>query len=427
MPRNVKFLPLTILLLGILLISGISAILTSNAKALPGPNSFTNTQSLRNNNSTSTDNIHSNSTSATNILPSAIRASTISQYSTNATYSPPSANIKLTQPPVITPVIRRGSNTPSVVESSPMAEYDQQHWWLIDFWSNTSGDEMPSFMNGTFVAVQNTIGGLSSGDTVIYEPINIAYGTSNNNFVWYQFVVYFDANTLNPDWAIWQFPNGDPNTGTYQWIPLPYIAGHTYNFAYTTSGTNTVTFNLYDTNETPSYQNPYTYPYSAPGLQLLYNTGAYSPASCVEGSTNNTQFPTSLTNVPYFQTYIGYGETTDYHKHSVFISTGKSNVPSGINTGIWTEGSNYYYWSMMGYNTTYQPSRTITQLAMVHKLAFCDQGPRDGNYAYEYGGNSGDGAYIIGQMNALSGGNIYLYGFSDSGYDSCLLCVCVNG
>jgi hypothetical protein len=383
-------LELTVLFSGLLLFSSASTLLIQGAKALPQVSPINKPFSPLGN-------------STSDVLPSIQGESVVGRYSTNAIYSPPSANVELTQPPGMRPIIRPGS---SVVQYSLLE--DQNSWWSIDFWSTTSGDQMPQYMAGQLVAVKNTIDGMSMGDWVSCEPINVAYGTSNNNFVWYQFCIDFFAYTDNPSWCLWDFPNGDRYSGRYFPITLPYIIGDTYNFGYTASGTNTVTFTIFDTADP---ENPYTKTYSAPGLTLIFDQGAYSPASCVEGVTTGD----TLTNIPYFQSYLGYGATDHYHSDS-------PGVPSGIGTGIWRIGSSpYYYWSMIGQNYV---SNVITSNNMQYgSVSDADyiSGDQDGQYAYIYGGNFGDGGNINAEMNALSGGYISVYGYSDSGYYSDLL------
>ena len=192
----------------------------------------------------------------------------------------------------------------------------QINWHSIDVWSTTSGGQLPPKMNGTFVAVSNTIGGLdaSNDDQIIYEPINVAYGTSGSNCVWFQFCVYFFANggiSMNI-WALWDI-NGGGYTDDVITNNLAYTIGDTYNFALTTSGTNTVTFTVEDTNTGGSWSNN-NWEVTVPGLNICFwpSPGYYSPASCVEGYTTNSQ----LTNVPNFLTTIGYGETTHFHSDS---------------------------------------------------------------------------------------------------------------
>lgn len=124
-----------------------------------------------------------------------------------------------------------------------------------------------------------------------------------------------------------------------------YVPGHRYNFELTTSGTNAVTFSIRDVTSSVSW----SWEMAVPGVSIIYwpPPGAYSPASCVEGYTSNSQ----LTNVPYFQTYIGYGETTHFH-------TDSSGIPSGIGTQI-LGGPTYYWWYMIG---QYPISRTSITL-----------------------------------------------------------------
>jgi hypothetical protein len=68
---------------------------------------------------------------------------------------------------------------------------------------------------------------------------------------------------------------------------------------------------------------------------MLYDTSMFSPASAVEGYTANSQ----LTNVPYFQTKVGDGITTFWHR-------AVSEAPSGISSDVNVGSSGYYYWYM---------------------------------------------------------------------------------
>ena len=258
-----------------------------------------------------------------------------------------------------------------------------------------------------YSAVSNTIHGLNTNndDCIIYEPINVAYGASSTNYVWFQFVVYFFGDG-SVQWSIWDFPDG--YNGVSNTIPSSaYIPGHTYNFALTPAS-NYVDFSIYDaTSGTWSY----SWNMNVPGTSIIDwpDPGCYSPASCVEGYTSNNL----ITNVPYFQTYLGYGETTYYQSIT-------SGVPFGISTGVWSAGSGYYYWSMLSEN--YASSIIESQTGGIGYGSVNNEdnlvGTRGDNYATIYGGNFGDGGRIVGQMNAPSGGNIYLYGCSVSGYYS---------
>ena len=266
----------------------------------------------------------------------------------------------------------------------------QTEWWSIDYWANTLGGQLPSKMNGTFVAVTNTIGNLNANnnDCIIYEPLNVAYGTSTFNYVWFQFVVYFFANGRIA-WSIWDFPNG--TSGFSNTIPTDkYTPGHTYNFELTTSGTNTVTFTLQDV--TTSWF--WSWGMTVPGVSLQYWTsqtaGCYSPASCIEGYTSNNQ----LTNIPYFQTYLGYGETTYFHRDS-------SGIPSGIGTQV-LGGSGYFNWSMIG--TQHQLTTTTNYGAI---------SPASGLY------NEGQAVTISATAPVAASGERYVWlGWTGSGVGS---------
>jgi hypothetical protein len=258
----------------------------------------------------------------------------LSNFSTNYNISE-NLNIR----PPMTPRLKPSPDGSLAIDNSALPS-GQTEWWSIDVWSTPLGSQFPPKMNGTFVAVSNTIGGLNSknGDCVIYEPINVAYGTSSSNCVWFQFVVYFFANGGSPAWSIWDFPPGA--NGTSNTIPSSaYVPGHTYNFALTESN-NYVTFSIQDVTTSAWF---WSWGITVPGGSMLYWTpgGEYSPASCVEGYTTNNQ----LINVPEFTTTIGYGETTHFYSDS-------SGMPSGIGTQV-LGGPTYYSWAMIGSRATY--------------------------------------------------------------------------
>ena len=383
---NIKKLSTT-LLLGLLLISAACTIMTSNAKALPSTSSIKNTQTSPENNSTLTG----------NNMPPPI-GGPVTHYSTNEKYLPPSATVISNQSlPMLIP---SGLNNGSVNQSvSPMYT---THWYMMDIWSTQSGNNMPQYMDGTITAVANTIGGMQSGnDYVAYLPMNVAYGTTTN-FDWFQFgIIFWQGGSCNFQFDWYLDATGNQNNVD---VLMPYTPGDSYDFSFTTSGSNTVTFTL-----TCSQYNPWTDTFTVPGTQLLhYPGGGFSPCSAVEGFTES-----SLTNVPYVQTYLGYGESTYY-----YIAGGQT-PPSGITTGVWGAGTGYFLWAMtgendmasltsqtggIGYGSVNNPSNLLNA--------------QDGNYATIYGGNPGDGGQIVGQMSALSGGNIYVYGYSSSGYYS---------
>ena len=281
---------------------------------------------------------------------------------------------------ILTPRLRQASDGNLSVNNDIAA--GQTEWWSIDLWSTSSGSQMPSYMSGTFVAVSNTIGNLNAanGDCIIYEPINVAYGTSSSNCVWFQFVVYFFANGASPAWSIWDFPPGA--NGTSNTIPtIAYLPGHTYNFALTESN-NYVTFSIQDvTSNTWSWSWGMTVP---GGSMLYYPGGAYSPASCVEGLTTNSY----LTNVPYFTTTIGYGETTHFHSNS-------SGIPSGIGTQV-LGAPGYYSWSMLA------PAPSVTATLPVGSEPELVAVTPNGAYAYVANWGSGTISVISTATNTVT-------------------------
>jgi hypothetical protein len=216
--------------------------------------------------------------------------------------------------------------------------------WEIDYWTNPLGSQLPTGMAGTFTAVPNPISEYSGGGwTVIYEPLNVAYGT-DDNFVWFQLCVYFTNDyllymlaysTIIDHQFNLQYLTADTfNTTTGQ--PIPYIPGDTYSYSIGPSSSNTVTFNLEDVTSNSSFSKAYT----VPAATLLYEKYAYSPASCVE-----TYFYPNVPfiNVPTFTTTIqNQGETTYSYtpiNTDVPVPQGIGDIVSGI------QGS--YIWSMV--------------------------------------------------------------------------------
>jgi PKD domain len=230
-----------------------------------------------------------------------------------------------------------------IVESSGKivfpASTTQNHWWMLDYWdASSSGGSLPSDLSGQFVAVANTIVGLEQGDGILYLPVNVAYGTSASNCVWFQFDVYFDSSG-SVSWFIWDVncPGTDVLTDYhYTTIGLSYTPGDHYSFAIVASGSNTVTFSINDTSAGSSWSNSnWLWPISS--TTLLATEGTFSPASAVEGYTTNS----SLTGVPVFETKLGDGIATNRN-----YETG-TGMPSGIATTRATlSDSSHYLWSM---------------------------------------------------------------------------------
>jgi hypothetical protein len=247
-------------------------------------------------------------------------------------------------------------STPIVPGENKNPENSTGHWWMIDYWANTAGGNLPSFMNGSFVAVTNTIGGLASGDAILYLPLNVAYGTSATNCVWFQFDIQFNS-TGGVSWFIWDIEGPGTNwapypSGDYHNTPIgiPYKPGDGYSFSLKTSGTSTVTFSITDTTTKAAWSTS-SWVWTVPSLNMLFNQSMFSPASAVEGYTTNSQ----LTSVPHFQTLVGYGITNFWYG----TYPPGSAAPSGIATYVSQGPSGYYYWSM--YNAGYvMPSVSIS-------------------------------------------------------------------
>ncbi len=239
------------------------------------------------------------------------------------------------------------------------------HWWMIDYWTDPYGTKMPSEMSGSFVAVDNTIQGLQFGldfssnwfDAVMYIPLNVAYGTSNTNCVWFQFDVQFanPAITIGPDaveWFIWDVRC--PGTADQDYdatsIGLAYVPGHEYQYSLTTSGTNTVTFTITDLTTGETWSNN-VWQWTVPSLNILYDRNIFSPASAVEAYATSS----SLTGIPYFQTRVGDQIPAHWYRLVYLgqVPTYVETYSNNINNDIW-------YWEME--SPGQQPLPTISSV-----------------------------------------------------------------
>jgi hypothetical protein len=277
----------------------------------------------------------------------------------------------LTSIPDSTPILKEVNGSLTQI---PQAS-GQNHWWMIDYWATQTGGNLPSFMNGSFVAVNNTIGGFVGDDAILYLPLNVAYGTSATNCVWFQFDVQF--NSTGVSWYIWDIEGPGTVDSDYKNIPIPtdvipYTPGHGYSFSLTTSGAHCVTFTITDTTTMTTWSTC-AWAWTVPSLNMLYNPSytsggvtytMFSPASAVEGYTTNSQ----LTGVPHFRTLVGYGITNFWY------GAYGSGAPSGIATYASVGPSGNYYWSM--YNGV-APSVTISpSSAVIYYLYY------EGTYYY---------------------------------------------
>ena len=233
-----------------------------------------------------------------------------------------------------TPIIEKNSNENLALVFTP--EPSRNHWWAIDYWATSQG-QLPPKMNGSFTAVSNNIVGLGSGDSILYLPLNVAYGSSNLNCVWFQFDIQFSSGYTS--WFIWDILGPATNTSTdyhRQNIGIAYTPGDTYDFELTTNGTNQLVFSINDTTSGATWSTS-NWKWTVPSLNILYDASMFSPASAVEGYTTNSQ----LNRVPDFLTYVGYNLPTDLYGAS------GSGMPSGISTKV-LGGPGYYRWGMIG-------------------------------------------------------------------------------
>ncbi len=299
----------------------------------------------------------------------------------------------------------------------------RQYWHLTDFWQQPSilpYDAPPLTISGTFIAVPNTIQGMTTGsydDKLFYEPLNIAWGTTNN-YRWIQFVVIFDAEDDLPTWTLYC---QDSPSGYYYWpsINATYIPYDQYQFSLYSSSSNTVTFTLEDISST--YDNhcaPVTINVPTTNF-IVCDSSAYSPASCVEGLMRPST--TQITNVPFFQTYLEFSYPFEHYGGSILFGD-DGHPPTGVRPDCcYTQGNQYdIYWEM--HSQTYVSSVVSNQWGPygngVVNNPYNIVGTKDGDDAEIYGSVYGSGGYITGQMNAPSGGNIYIRGSSAPGYSS---------
>lgn len=249
--------------------------------------------------------------------------------------------------PLTTPLGGPLVNPP--VGPSPTAD----HWWIIDYWDTASGGSLPPYMTGEFIAEANTFEGLQSGwdgltpwaDAVLYLPLNVAYGTSSTNCVWFQFDIQFVQPGLSwpfpnaIEWYIWDIRGPGTSDSDYKRtsIGIDYVVGHHYWFALIPSGTNTITFYITDETTSASWSKN-DWHWTIPSTNMLADEYMFSPASCVEGYTTSS----TLSGTPFLQTMAG--ETITVNR---YISTG-NQIPSGITTDRISIGSyNLWYWMML--------------------------------------------------------------------------------
>lgn len=242
-----------------------------------------------------------------------------------AFYAPnTSTNVQL---PRVTPIAPPNGTRPEKQPLQIPAGVNDR-WWIIDYW-NTPQGAFPGY-TATFTAVSNTIGNWTTNEVIIVLPINIAYGTSSTNCVWFQFSIQFNYQPGPYSPVQWNIQNNTcPATSDSDYhitnIPLPYVVGHSYVASMSPSSTfpPQATFTITDTTSGSSWPMAYT----VPSTSVVYASSTFSPASAVEGVPYRSS--PSYTNVPYFPFTVQHGQTTVNH---VTAASSGFNVPTTINT-----------------------------------------------------------------------------------------------
>lgn len=352
-----------------------------------------------------------NTTMSTSLSESTTNSSKFVSYNSTSSDKPipPEYTLELKEPPKFLPDIITNPNGSQTMESSP--DWDD-HWWKITYWG------YPTEMLGSFTAVANTINPLYSGDKVLYLPLNVAYGTSTTNFVWYQFDVRFEADG-NVQLLIWEgrYPLNPPDDYIYHSIGLPYTVGHTYSFSLSTAEPDTITFYINDDNTGEPWAissdpdiGDDTWDWPIAGLDMISMQTAFSPASCVEGYTTDG----TLNDIPYLETVTGWGITTHWYAES-------GPQPIGIRTVVLPYSSYYLRWAMLKTTSYYveaiYDSGPYGSGSVSSPTNLIGQLPNN-QYANIYGGNPGDGGYIVGRMDAPAATTIKIRGYSEQYYQS---------
>ncbi|MFW9965202.1 MAG: hypothetical protein ACFFCX_16640, partial [Candidatus Sifarchaeia archaeon] len=225
---------------------------------------------------------------------------------------------------------------------------EQEQWWIIDFLCEEDGTNLPSHLEGKFIAPFNTIGNLDSGiegnqywsDAILYIPLNVLFGVNPNDVpnqcVWFQFAIQFDAFGVR--WSIWDIYGFNTEDDFYNTpIDLDYTPGHEYQYSLTTSNPNVVTFTITDISDGVTWSTS-DWSRTIPSIQMIHNETFFSPACAVEGYTSNTE----ISNLPHFQTRMGTGIQTIYRDGSW-----EEDIPSGVSSYTRNINSDEWFWGMI--------------------------------------------------------------------------------
>ncbi len=140
----------------------------------------------------------------------------------------------------------------------------------------------------------------------------------------------------------------------------------------------------------------------------------------VEGDTTYA----TLTNVPTFSTTLGTAESTYYYAPSQNINNHET-IDQGVGSNV-AIVSSVYYWAMVP--ETYSSSYIgyIWWYGCIHFKSFRLSGVPD-TQCQVFTPNSGSGEEIEVALSTSSGGNLYVDGYSDTGYNSLLYAYVYTG
>ena len=238
----------------------------------------------------------------------------------------------------MTPVAPPNSTSKTTFQPQTFGQTTNR-WWIIDYW-NTPQGAFPGYST-SFTAVANTIGNWATQESILILPINIAYGTSNTNCVWFQFSIefFYDGS------VVWDIQNNIcPATTLSEYhitdVGIPYVIGDSYLASMSPTSSTQATFSITDTTSTASW----SMVFSIPSASVVYDSSTFSPASAVEGVPYRTS--PSYTNVPYFPFTVQHGQTATSH-----LATASSgyNPPTTLNTyHAQSANAGTWIWAMEG-------------------------------------------------------------------------------
>ncbi len=251
-------------------------------------------------------------------------------------------NLANYQPPFVGTETQSCIPTPLGHDYGPRARklsYTQYSFFVGNLWNNPTST-FSGGMSVTFDGVSNTLGGIWSDDWVAVLPINLAYGSDSTQFTWVQFAVLFNYGG-SVDFVLEQnnFASGQMSYGNYsngrEWStsPPPLYPGQEISVDYTVGHTFFAQLFVYDASHVEfaitdeDTGNLWTNVMGVPSTNVLYMSGAFSPATTVEGWVSTSV--TSITGFPYFEIDV-INHMNSYTDNSGVNPGGSSTPPSGV-------------------------------------------------------------------------------------------------